>query len=91
MKIFRKIGGCILIILAAILSFSTFFGLLKAILVDCVREIKSDTAHGFGYLLGTLITGTLFVLLIIYLFKLGFRLVKAKVVAEESIDDIGKL
>lgn len=91
MKIFRKISGCILIILASILSFSTVIGLAKAILVDCVREIKRDTAHGIGYLFGTLIMGTLFVLLIIYMFKSGFRLVRTKQLVEDSIDDIGVL
>lgn len=91
MKIFREICGCILIIVASVLSLSTIIGLANAIFVNCVREIKANTAHGIGYLIGTLITGTLFVLLIIYMFKSGFRLVKTQIVAEESIDDIGKL
>ncbi|RED26797.1 Cbb3-type cytochrome oxidase component FixQ [Flavobacterium cutihirudinis] len=91
MKIFRKISGCILIVLASIFSFSTVLALAKAILVDCVREINNNTAQGIGYLFGTLIMGTLFVLLIIYMFKSGFRLVRTKPVVQDSIDDIGVL
>lgn len=89
MKIVKKICGCILIVLASILSLTTFAGLSQAIFINSIEEIKKSTPHGIGYLIGTLIMGFLFILLIRFMFKSAFRLIKPGNTYVESIDDIG--
>lgn len=91
MKVFKRVIGFILVVVASILSFSTVIILVKAIFIDCVNELKKSIPEGLGYSFGTLVVGTLLMLLTRYLFTKGLKLLITENAQVESVEDIGKL
>lgn len=88
MNILKKITGYFLILIAGLLSIGTF-GTFFQVIIKSIVEIKTSLAEGLGYLFGSLLMLILFVLITIFIMKLGLKLIKAKAIPEDSIDDIG--
>ena len=88
MNLLKKLAGIALIIIAAILSVAIVVTFLRSVL-DCMIEIKKSTSLGISYLLGSMFAIVIFVIITIYLFKKGLKLIKNPRQREDSIDDIG--
>ena len=90
MNVLKKITGWFLFLFAGCLSLALLMSSLNAI-VPTISEFKESTASGLGYLMGSLLVICVFALLIKYIAKLGLKMIKSKVIVEDSIDDIGAL
>ncbi len=71
----KKIAGFLMLVVAVVLCMAALTTFPKGIL-DSIIEIKKDTASGLGFLFGTLIGIALFTILIVFLFRRGFKFVR---------------
>jgi uncharacterized membrane protein len=88
MNLLKKLAGISLLIIAAILSLAIVVTFVRSI-ADSIVEIKKSTSLGISYLLGCIIAIVIFVLITIFLFKKGLKLIKNPKQPEDSLDDIG--
>jgi TRAP-type C4-dicarboxylate transport system permease small subunit len=85
MKILKKILGLFLILIAGLLSMITLGTLITAI----KNVVKSPTHKDLPYLIAFIILVFFLALIVIYMIKLGLRLIKRETISEDSIEDIG--
>jgi divalent metal cation (Fe/Co/Zn/Cd) transporter len=83
MKVLKKISGLFLIFIAGLLLIVSFGTLIEAI----INVIK--THKDLKYFICLVILVFLITSIMIYIIKLGLKLIKSKVIPEDSIDDIG--
>lgn len=87
MRILKKICGCFLIIIAALLSVAVVATVPNGFMIS-INRIKESTSSGIAYLVGTLVGSIIFILIIILIGKLGLKLIRTKSKSENSIDEI---
>ncbi|WP_316634519.1 hypothetical protein [uncultured Flavobacterium sp.] len=85
MNILKKIAGCFLIFIAGLLSIVALATLIEAV----INFIKSSMTKDLPYLVALFIMVFFLALIVIYIVKLGLKLIKPKAIPEDSIDDIG--
>ncbi|WP_343697764.1 hypothetical protein [Flavobacterium sp.] len=88
MTTLKKILGIFLIITGALLSLSMIAAILKALL-QSVQELAKSTYEGIGFLFGILIMTIIFGIIIYFIFKIAFKLLKTKPLPQDTIEDIG--
>ena len=88
MYIFRKIAGIILLLFAGILSI-TILATTPSSFIRCKAKIAEANPGSIGYVLGSLFVTVVAIIAIFYIVKLGLKLVRKKIVANNSIDEIG--
>ncbi|MDR6762234.1 putative membrane protein [Flavobacterium sp. 2755] len=84
----RKIFGIFLIIIGSLLSLSLIVAILKA-LMQSIGVLGKSTYEGIGFLFGIFIMTVIFGIIIYFIFKYGFKLLKTKALPQDTIDDIG--
>jgi hypothetical protein len=84
----KKILGIFLIIIGALLSLSLIAAILKA-LMQSIGELARSTYEGIGFLFGIFVMMVIFGIIIYFIFKYGFKLLKTKSLPQDTIDDIG--
>jgi hypothetical protein len=84
----KKILGIFFIIIGALLSLSLIAAILKA-LMQSIGELARSTYEGIGFLFGIFVMMVIFGIIIYFIFKYGFKLLKTKSLPQDTIDDIG--
>lgn len=88
MNIIRKITGYLLLLVGAFFSFIMIGVTINAV-NDTIAELNISTAEGIGYGMGSFLMISIFILIIFFILKKGFSLVRREKVYENSINEIG--
>ena len=88
MEILKKICGYLLIIIATLLLIAVVATLPDGF-IKSINRIQESVYMGTGYFVGTLVASAIFILITIFIGKLGMKLIRSKSKNENSIDEIG--
>ena len=84
----KKILGIILLILAALFSLAILASIPPTI-TRCSRKLADSNSGGLGYVLGSIFITGIAIFVIYLIIKLSLKLIKKKIVIDNSIDEIG--
>lgn len=90
MNIFKKIIGVLILVLAGIFSLGTFLNFITLIF-EAITKQDSYTSYELGYTIGIFSGLILIAILLFYMWKFGFKLIKSKRDNIDSIEEIGNL
>ncbi len=88
MEIVKKIIGVLLMAIAVLLSIGILFTLPNSI-GHCISKFKEPGVYGFAYLAGTLVGDAIFILITVFCFKKGLKLIRSKIEPHNEINEIG--
>lgn len=88
MNIFKKIIGVLILILAGIFSLGALLNFISLIFEAIIKE-DSYTSYDLGYTIGIFSGLILIAILLFYMWKFGFKLIKSKRDHVDSIEEIG--
>lgn len=88
MNVLKKLAGIFLILFASILSLATLVSGFKSI-GEGISETRKSGIYGLGYAAGSLFAIVLSIVLIFFMMKFGFKLIKNKTVVGEAINETG--
>lgn len=89
MVVIKKSIGYILLLSAILLSFATFYSILKSI-VNGIIEFNVSVQAGIVYSTWMIISAALLIVIIFFMFKISLKLIQFKnIISADSIDDIG--
>lgn len=85
----KKILGLLFIAIAIILGLATLAGIPETIRLF-LTVFSDNSGYTIGYFIGNLFTNIIFIILVVFLFKLGLKWLKPKKNNQKEIDHIGK-
>jgi hypothetical protein len=85
MKLLKKIGGYLLMIVALLLAIAVLATSPSSI-INSIHQIQKDGVVGTGYLVGTMIANLFFVLIIIFMIKKGLKLIQNRKIESDKVE-----